>query len=376
MEDPCANFSRYVDLSLADASTPWNGSCEYDQYVTSLDPRGEEDAVKTYQVRVVIGVVLVCIMLVCGVGNLLFIVTLARHKNLRNVTNLLIVNLAVSDFIVATVCCPFEMDYYVVRELSWNFGHVLCSSVNYLRMVSLYVSTNALLVIAVDRYLVIVHPLKPRMKLQTAYCILIAVWVVSLVISIPSAYFMTETTFDTFPGGGGGKVFCGQIWPMDKVHFYRSYFLLLFVLEFAAPVVTMSLCYLQISRELWFKSVPGVQTKQIKKRLRARRRTVLVLMGILTAYILCWAPYYGYAIIRDFFPGVLLRERHSITVYYVVKCIAVSNSMINTLFFVTVKNNAIKYARRALLRGCKAGQLQDKSTVAHECRTTVLPVSE
>ncbi|XP_051900871.1 prokineticin receptor 2-like isoform X2 [Pristis pectinata] len=346
MVDHCANLSRYIDLSLADAITSWNESCEYDQYMTSPDIRGEEDAIKTYQVRVVIGIVLVCIMLVCGIGNFLFIITLARYKNLRNITNLLIVNLAISDFIVAIVCCPFEMDYYVVRELSWNFGHVLCSSVNYLRMVSLYVSTNALLVIAVDRYLVIVHPLKPRMKLQTAYCILIAVWAVSLVISIPSAYFMTETTFDTSPNNGG-KIFCGQIWPVDK-----------------------------ISRELWFKSMPGVQTKQIRKRLRARRKTVLVLMGILTAYILCWAPYYGYAIVRDFFPNVLLREKHSITVYYIVKCIAVSNSMINTLFFVTVKNNTIKYARRSLLQSCSATQMQDKSTVAQECRTSVLPVSE
>eukprot|EP00061_Rhincodon_typus_P006863 g27938.t1 len=115
------------------------------------DIRGQEAAdITFYQARIVIGVAFVCIMLVCGVGNFFFIVTLARYKNLRNITNLLIVNLAISDFIVAIVCCPFEMDYYVVRELSWSFGHVLCSSVNYLRMVSLYVSTNALLAIAVD----------------------------------------------------------------------------------------------------------------------------------------------------------------------------------------------------------------------------------
>ncbi|XP_069752163.1 prokineticin receptor 1-like [Narcine bancroftii] len=369
----CANLLLYNDLSLADTGAPWNGSCDYEQYVTS-DAR-EEDAGKIYQVRVVIGIVLVCIMLVCGIGNFLFIVALARYKNLRNITNLLIVNLAISDFIVAIVCCPFEMDYYVVRELSWNFGHVLCSSVNYLRMVSLYVSTNALLVIAVDRYLVIVHPLKPRMKFRTAYFVLIAVWAVSLVISIPSVYFTTETTFDAFPSGGG-KVFCGQIWPADEVLFYKSYFLFLFILEFVAPVVTMSLCYLQISKELWFKSMPGVQTSQIKKRLRARRKMVLVLMGILTAYILCWAPYYGYAIVRDFFPNVLLRERHSITVYYIVKCIAVSNSIINTLFFIAVKNTTIKSARRTLLQNCRATLVQDRTTAVQEGRTSVLPVSE
>lgn len=100
---------------------------------------------------IVIGAVLVCIMLVCGFGNFLFIATLARYKKLRSLTNLLIANLAISDFIVAVVCCPFLVDYYVVKQLSWDHGKVLCASVNYLRTVSLYVSTNALLAIAVDR---------------------------------------------------------------------------------------------------------------------------------------------------------------------------------------------------------------------------------
>ncbi|KAK2896324.1 hypothetical protein Q8A67_010812 [Cirrhinus molitorella] len=103
---------------------------------------------------IVIGAVLVCIMLVCGFGNFLFIATLARYKKLRNLTNLLIANLAISDFIVAVVCCPFLVDYYVVKQLSWDHGKVLCASVNYLRTVSLYVSTNALLAIAVDSSLI------------------------------------------------------------------------------------------------------------------------------------------------------------------------------------------------------------------------------
>lgn len=131
-------------------SLPFNFS--YSDYDLPLD--GADDVTKTrtfFAAKIVIGVALVGIMLVCGIGNFVFIAALARYKKLRNLTNLLIANLAISDFIVAIVCCPFEMDYYVVRQLSWEHGHVLCASVNYLRTVSLYVSTNALLAIAVDR---------------------------------------------------------------------------------------------------------------------------------------------------------------------------------------------------------------------------------
>lgn len=139
------DFTSYQNFAY-----PFNLS--YSDYDLPLD--NDDDVTKTrtfFAARIVIGVALAGIMLVCGIGNFIFIAALARYKKLRNLTNLLIANLAISDFIVAIVCCPFEMDYYVVRQLSWEHGHVLCASVNYLRTVSLYVSTNALLAIAVDR---------------------------------------------------------------------------------------------------------------------------------------------------------------------------------------------------------------------------------
>ena len=124
----------------------------YGDYELPLDEDEDMTTTQTFfAAKIVIGVALVGIMLICGIGNFVFIVALARYKKLRNLTNLLIANLAISDFLVAIVCCPFEMDYYVVRQLSWEHGHVLCASVNYLRTVSLYVSTNALLAIAIDR---------------------------------------------------------------------------------------------------------------------------------------------------------------------------------------------------------------------------------
>ncbi|XP_076831043.1 prokineticin receptor 1b [Brachyhypopomus gauderio] len=323
---------------------------------------------------IVIGVVLVCIMLVCGIGNFLFIATLARYKKLRNLTNLLIANLAISDFIVAVVCCPFLVDYYVVKQLSWDHGKVLCACVNYLRTVSLYVSTNALLAIAVDRYMAIVYPLRPRMKHQTAYCLITGVWVVPVLISVPSAYFTSVTKVPH--GANRTKTFCAQIWTVDQQLYYRSYFLFIFAVEFLSPVIAMALCYVRISKELWFKSVPGFQTEQIRKRLRCRRKTVMVLIGILTAYILCWAPYYGYTILRDFHPTLISREKNSLVAFYIIECIAMSNSMINTFCFVSVKNNTVKYFRRVVLLRWKSTYTSKKTPDETEVRTLSMPMTE
>lgn len=100
---------------------------------------------------VLIGAVLVLIMLVCGLGNCLFIVNLVRSGRLRTLTEQLVAQLALSDALVA-LCCPLLLDYYTVKALSWDHGLGLCAATNYLRTLSLHVSTNALLFIALDRY--------------------------------------------------------------------------------------------------------------------------------------------------------------------------------------------------------------------------------
>ncbi|KAJ3610463.1 hypothetical protein NHX12_022555 [Muraenolepis orangiensis] len=137
---PAGNSNHLLDAS-------------YDtDYGVSPDQMPDTTQSQAFQVAtVVIALVLVCIVVVCGLGNFLFIASLVRYRKLRNLTNLLIANLAVSDFLVAVVCCPFLLDYYVIKRLSWDHGPLLCASVNYLRTVSLYVSTNALLAIAADR---------------------------------------------------------------------------------------------------------------------------------------------------------------------------------------------------------------------------------
>ena len=86
------------------------------------------------------------------------------------------------------------------------------------------------------RYLAIVHPLKPRMNYQTASFLIALVWMVSILISIPSAYFTKETVL--FIVKNQKKIFCGQVWPVDQQLYYKSYFLFVFGIEFLGPVFT------------------------------------------------------------------------------------------------------------------------------------------
>ncbi|XP_071383377.1 prokineticin receptor 1a [Centroberyx affinis] len=231
--------------------------------------------------------------------------------------------------------------------------------------------------LSVCRYMAIVYPLKPRMKHQTAYWLILTVWIVPIVISIPSAYMASETTYPHV-ASRTHKTFCAQIWPVDQQVYYRSYFLFVFALEFMGPVTVMAVCYIRISRELWFKNVPGFQTEQIRKRLQRRRRTVVVLILVLAAYVLCWAPYYGFTLLRDFYPTLISRDRNSLVAFYIIECIAMSNGVINTLCFVSVRNNTkcLRTVRRFPLRSVTFVASKLKTVDEGEARTSSVRVTE
>ena len=53
-----------------------------------------------------------------------------------------------------------------------------------------YVSTLTSLAIAVDRYFVIVHPFRSRMRLGVCVLLIVVIWIVGISISLPLAIYM------------------------------------------------------------------------------------------------------------------------------------------------------------------------------------------
>lgn len=68
--------------------------------------------------------------------------------------------------------------------------------------VSVHVSTLTSTAIAVDRYFVIVHPFRPRMKSAVCLMLIVAIWLISISISLPLAiYQKVSRTYCVLSGG-------------------------------------------------------------------------------------------------------------------------------------------------------------------------------
>ena len=133
-----------------------------------------------------------CIIFLLGiVGNSLVVFVVCRNKSMQSVTNVFITNLAVSDVLMCLLCVPFTPISFFMAN--WIFGKFLCHLVPFSLGVCVYVSTLTSLAIAIDRYFVIVHPFKPRMKLGVCLLLIAIVWIVSISISLPLAIYYNYT---------------------------------------------------------------------------------------------------------------------------------------------------------------------------------------
>ncbi|KAK6976329.1 cholecystokinin receptor type A, partial [Biomphalaria glabrata] len=73
----------------------------------------------------------VIIFLLSVVGNILVILTVAQNKKMRSVTNVFLLNLAVSDLLLAVFCMPFTLVPLLLRN--FIFGEFMCVAIRYLQ---------------------------------------------------------------------------------------------------------------------------------------------------------------------------------------------------------------------------------------------------
>ena len=73
----------------------------------------------------------VVIFLLSLVGNILVIVTIIQNKKMRTVTNVFLLNLSLSDLLLAVFCMPFTLIPLLMKN--FIFGEIMCVLIRYLQ---------------------------------------------------------------------------------------------------------------------------------------------------------------------------------------------------------------------------------------------------
>lgn len=186
-----------------------------------------------------------CIILIAVGGNGIVCYLVYAYKRMRTVPNYFIVNLALSDIIMAIFCIPFTFVANLMLNY-WPFGELLCPAVCYLQIVSVFLSAYTLMAMSVDRYIVIVHPFRKRITTEYALFIILIIWILSLSIPIPTLFNARIQYYSNTSGQ------CLETWEGNDRGRY-AYSVIIMVLHYFAPMLVMMFCYTTIRYHIWLK---------------------------------------------------------------------------------------------------------------------------
>ncbi|KAM3875750.1 chemokine (C motif) receptor 1a, duplicate 1 [Diretmus argenteus] len=267
-------------------------------------------------------------------GNILVLVILGLYENLKSLTNIFILNLALSD-LVFTAGLPFWAIYHI---WGWILEETLCKMVAFIFFTGFYSSILFLTIMTIHRYLAVVHPLSDHGTQRVGYaiCVSIMLWVVSIGAAMPSLLFSSVVSIHHIDRESLGCEYGDPLW--KKVGNYQQN--IFFLVAFAV----MGFCYVRILNTI------------ARTRTRMRNRTVKLIFCVVAVFFLGWVPYNVIIFLKtladDLLPPfdnceVSTRLDYA---FYVCRLIAFSHCCLNPVFYAFVGVKFRKHLKSILHR--------------------------
>ncbi|XP_074640337.1 QRFP-like peptide receptor [Tubulanus polymorphus] len=230
-------------------------------------------------------------------GNFTILIVVLPKKNMRNVTNVFLVNLAVADLLVTCICIPMAVGQSIYKV--WIYGFVMCKFTAYLQGVSVSASVTTLCVMSLERLLAIRHPMTFRRVSKSKYAkiAIVILWLISLAIMLPLMLVrQTETTPAITELYSEPIDFCTERWWSPEVR--RAYSISLLICVYIIPGVIITASYSLIGCQLLTGSSESLHRQdskalqeQNKSIMRGRRKVSRMLMFLAILFAVCWMPY-------------------------------------------------------------------------------------
>lgn len=152
------NESVIFDLYAVLNTTQWHSNSSGYEFITH-----DNSFIPSPLFQTIIYILYSVIFIMACVGNTVVCTVVFTNIRQWTVTNFFIANMAVTDILIAFFCIPFS-SVSTFLLLYWPFGSIMCRIVSFSQAVSVFVSAYTMVAISCDRYLAIVHPLRPRIR--------------------------------------------------------------------------------------------------------------------------------------------------------------------------------------------------------------------
>ncbi|XP_066028920.1 neuropeptide FF receptor 2-like [Pocillopora verrucosa] len=294
------------------------------------------------------------------IGNIIIGIIVYRTRSMRKPINFFIVNMAMSDLLFPIVCFP-----YLVIEINfgnWSLrgpvGQALCKLHDFLVFVSALVSTQSLVLIAVDRFGAVVFPLRsPLISSKRCRFFILTTWIIAVAANIPNA--MTYELVEHKEG-----MVCVHKWNevFGESLSYRNYIVSMLVVFWYVAMVLIAILYMTVVIKLKSQNIPGEGSANGREQQSRRQKNVLKMsIAIVVTFIVCWLPATIWWFLILYPPDSTMTASCGFQYFRVIAfCVAHSNSAINPCISFIFSGNyrqGLKNLSRCCLVCTRANQI-------------------
>lgn len=300
-------------------------------------------------VHLAVSVIFGIVVLIGFLGNLLVIIVVWSNTQMQNTTNILIVSLAFADLSFIIFCVPFTAAKYVMS--TWPFGDVWCKISSYLMYVCAFASVYTLVLMSLDRYLAVVHPIT-SMKIRTtrnANILVILTWIVILGANLPAAFHFHYFEYPFYDFNRSTCILAEDMNSVVAQRFHACFFGFGYVL----PLTLICVLYGFMLKRLLYGVVPG--GSQRAESIRSKKRVTKMIIIVVGIFALCWLPIQILFMFQYFgnFPHTVVTFGIQMT----CNCLAYMNSCVNPILYAFLSENFRRSFRKLL---CCKGPVSTK----------------
>lgn len=328
----------------------------------------EEEISRPEQIAVPVVFAVIFAIGIVGNGVLIFIVV--RNKAMRTKPNILIVNMAVGDFLLILISVPVTSTFYALDQ--WDLGTPMCKINEFLQTLSLGVSIFTLTALSVDRFVAIVYPLTSysSQSLTRIVAASVLIWAMSTGLAL----------MDLVGANVVGCLHCEQpflvcsVFPQEWGPTYKNFRVIFrFIVFFAAPMTIIIALYAAIAVVLLRQSETltntmavtaaatnaasgsdlkmGSENAAVLRQIQSRKKIAKVVLSFVVVFIVCWLPRHVYLMCYHY-----LHDFHYDLFWHVFKllgfCLMFIYSSINPLALYLLNEEFRRYYHHYLFGCC------------------------
>ncbi|XP_076673461.1 ecdysis triggering hormone receptor isoform X2 [Andrena cerasifolii] len=300
-------------------------------------------------------VVCIIVMVLGIIGNLMVPLVVFRGKDMRNSTNIFLVNLSVADLCVLLFCTPTVLVEVNSGPQIWPLGEHMCKAVPFVELTVAHASVLTILGISFERYYAICKPLRAgyvcTKAKATLFCLL--AWVMAAICTSPILLMVKYEMEDN--GDGSYIPTCGTV---ANTSWRITFFFTTIIVFFVAPLLILVVLYTVIALHLMAN--PTISRGPSNNLLKYRKQVMLMLGTVVLCFFLCLLPFRAFTLwILVVPPRMIINlgiERYY-TLLYFCRVMLYLNSAINPILY----NLMSTKFREGFLRLCGLGPNRRKN---------------